>query len=71
MVVRTVRGNRLWRALVPVVCLVAGVGFAASARDARGTELRAPGITSLADTVRDGATPRRTGARPRGTKPDP
>ncbi|WP_304048021.1 DUF881 domain-containing protein, partial [Jatrophihabitans endophyticus] len=43
---------RVWRALVPVVCLVAGVGFAASARDSRGTELRAPGITSLADTVR-------------------
>ena len=46
-------GNRrLWRALVPVVCLVAGVGFAASARDSNGTELRAPGIASLADTVR-------------------
>lgn len=40
-----------WRALVPVVCLVAGVGFAASARDSQGTELRTPGITSLADTV--------------------
>jgi len=37
---------------VPVVCLVAGIGFAASARDSRGTDLRAPGITSLADTVR-------------------
>jgi uncharacterized protein YlxW (UPF0749 family) len=46
------RGRRVWRALVPVVCLVAGVGFAASARDSRGTELRAPGITNLADTVR-------------------
>ena len=43
---------RAWRALVPVVCLVAGLGFAASARDSRGTELRAPGITNLADTVR-------------------
>src|SRR3954465_3694588 len=43
---------RSWRALVPVVCLVAGIGFAASARDSRGTELRAPGITNLADTVR-------------------
>lgn len=42
----------LWRALVPVVCLVAGVGFAASARDSDGTDLRAPGIASLADTVR-------------------
>jgi len=44
--------GRRWRLLVPVVCLVAGVGFAASARDSRGTDLRAPGITSLADTVR-------------------
>ncbi|HEV7206005.1 MAG TPA: DUF881 domain-containing protein [Jatrophihabitans sp.] len=44
--------RRPWRALVPVVCLVAGVGFAASARDSHGTELRAPGITSLAGTVR-------------------
>jgi uncharacterized protein YlxW (UPF0749 family) len=31
---------------------VAGIGFAASARDSRGTELRAPGNASLADTVR-------------------
>ena len=38
--------------LVPVVCLIAGVGFATSARDSRGTELRAPGIVSLSDTVR-------------------
>jgi uncharacterized protein YlxW (UPF0749 family) len=37
--------------LVPVVCLVAGIGFAASARDSRGTDLRA-GNASLADTVR-------------------
>ena len=41
-----------WRALVPVVCLVAGIGFAASARDSAGTELRPPGITGLANTVR-------------------
>ncbi len=41
----------LWRILVPVVCLVAGIGFAASARDSNGTELRAPGTASLADTV--------------------
>ncbi|MGI8677922.1 MAG: DUF881 domain-containing protein [Jatrophihabitans sp.] len=41
-----------WRALVPVVCLVAGVGFAASARDSNGTDLRAPGIANLADTVK-------------------
>jgi uncharacterized protein YlxW (UPF0749 family) len=48
----TRRGSPGWRALVPVVCLVAGVGFAASARDSDGSDLRAPGITSLADTVR-------------------
>jgi uncharacterized protein YlxW (UPF0749 family) len=41
-----------WRVLVPVVCLVAGIGFAASANDSRGTDLRAPGTSSLVDTVR-------------------
>ncbi|WP_375498067.1 DUF881 domain-containing protein [uncultured Jatrophihabitans sp.] len=45
-------GTRTWRLLVPVVSLVAGVGFATSARDSHGTELRAPGIVSLGDTVR-------------------
>lgn len=40
-----------WRALVPVVALVAGFGFATSARDSNGTDLRAPGIADLADTV--------------------
>jgi uncharacterized protein YlxW (UPF0749 family) len=44
--------SRRWRMLVPIVCLVAGVGFAASARDSRGTDLRAPGTSNLADTVR-------------------
>jgi uncharacterized protein YlxW (UPF0749 family) len=44
--------TRRWRLLVPVVCLVAGVGFAASARDSQGSDLRAPVNTSLADTVR-------------------
>lgn len=44
---------RQWRVLVPIVCLVAGIGFAASARDSNGTDLRAPGIASLAATVRD------------------
>ena len=44
--------SKVWTMLVPVVCLVAGVGFATSAHDAGGTELRAPGIASLADTVR-------------------
>jgi uncharacterized protein YlxW (UPF0749 family) len=43
---------RVWRLLVPAVCLVAGVGFAASARDSGGTDLRPPGIGSLADAVR-------------------
>ena len=42
----------LWRALVPVVCLVAGFGFAASARDSRGTDLRPPGTANLQDLVR-------------------
>jgi uncharacterized protein YlxW (UPF0749 family) len=46
------RANRAWRALVPVVCLLAGFGFAVSARDSRGTELRAPGTANLADLVR-------------------
>ncbi|WP_460606290.1 DUF881 domain-containing protein [Jatrophihabitans fulvus] len=45
------RAGGRWHALVPVVCLVAGVGFAASARDSGGEDLRTPGITSLADTV--------------------
>ena len=49
--VREVRGLRSWRGLVPVICLVAGFGFAASARDSRGTELRAPGTANLADLV--------------------
>jgi uncharacterized protein YlxW (UPF0749 family) len=40
-----------WRGLVPVVCLVAGFGFAASARDSRGTDLRPPGTANLRDLV--------------------
>ncbi len=44
--------GRRWRALVPVVCLVAGLGFAASARNSGNSELRAPVNSSLADTVR-------------------
>ena len=43
---------RYWRVLVPVVCLAAGVVFAASARQSRGTDLRAPGTANLVDTVR-------------------
>lgn len=38
--------------LVPIVCLVAGIGFAASAKDSRGTDLRAPASASLIGTVR-------------------
>jgi uncharacterized protein YlxW (UPF0749 family) len=37
--------------LVPVICVVAGVGFAASARDSGGKDLRSAN-SSLADTVR-------------------
>jgi len=43
---------RRWRSLVPVVCLAPGVLFAASAHDSHGTDLRAPGTSNLADTVR-------------------
>lgn len=46
------QAGRVWRALVPVVCLLAGVGFAATARDARGTELRSPGTAGLVGLVR-------------------
>ncbi|HEY7010940.1 MAG TPA: DUF881 domain-containing protein [Jatrophihabitantaceae bacterium] len=46
------RGSRwAWRVLVPVVCLVAGFGFAASARDSQGTDLRPPGTSDLRDLV--------------------
>jgi uncharacterized protein YlxW (UPF0749 family) len=43
--------TRRWRALVPVVCLLAGLGFAVSARESGGQQLRVPVDTSLADTV--------------------
>lgn len=43
---------RRWRVLVPLVCLVAGVVFAVSARNPSGSELRVPGVANLADTVR-------------------
>lgn len=42
----------LWRVLVPVVCLVAGFGFAVSARDSRGTQFRSSGTARLTDLVR-------------------
>lgn len=38
--------------LVALVCVAAGVGFVASARDSRGTDLRAAGNGRLVDTVR-------------------
>lgn len=44
--------RRPWRALVPVVCLGAGVLFAVSARDSGGADLRPASVTDLADTVR-------------------
>ncbi len=50
------RGNWSWRVLVPAVCLLAGFGFAASARDSRGTDLRPPGTANLADLVREAET---------------
>lgn len=37
---------------MPVVCLFAGIGFAASHRDARGTELRSPVTANLVDLIR-------------------
>jgi len=44
--------RRRWRALVPVVCVGAGVLFAVSARDSGGNYLRPAAITNLADTVK-------------------
>ncbi|MDQ2748312.1 MAG: DUF881 domain-containing protein [Actinomycetota bacterium] len=46
------RGVSTWRLLVPVICLLAGFGFATSHRDARGTELRSPVTANLRDLVR-------------------
>lgn len=47
----------LWgRVLVPAVCLVAGLGFAASAHDSGGTDLRPPGTANLTDLVRKAET---------------
>jgi uncharacterized protein YlxW (UPF0749 family) len=55
------RRGSAWRVLVPVVCLVAGIGFAASHRDARGTELRSPLTADLADLVRAAEAKVKTG----------
>lgn len=41
-----------WTVLVPVVLVLAGFGFAVSARNSGGSDLRAPGTTNLADLVR-------------------
>lgn len=42
----------VWRIVVPVVCLVAGLLFATSHEAARGQELRSPATADLADLVR-------------------
>src|SRR5690348_6683231 len=46
----------VWRMLVPAMCLVAGFGFAVSARTAQGTDLRAPGTANLVDLVKQAET---------------
>jgi uncharacterized protein YlxW (UPF0749 family) len=46
------RSAKPWRWLVPVVCVLAGVLFATSARVSRGTELRSPESVNLAGLVR-------------------
>jgi uncharacterized protein YlxW (UPF0749 family) len=48
---RVPRGVSTWRLLVPIICLLAGFGFATSHRDARGTELRSPVTANLQDLV--------------------
>jgi uncharacterized protein YlxW (UPF0749 family) len=46
----------LWRALVPVIALLAGLLAATTARTARGTDLRSAGRTNLADLIREAET---------------
>ena len=46
----------LWRALVPVVALLAGLLGATTARTARGTDLRSAGHTNLTDLIRQAET---------------
>ena len=46
------RAQKRWKALVPVVCLVAGLGFAISIRESHGKDVRAPVNGTLAGTVR-------------------
>jgi uncharacterized protein YlxW (UPF0749 family) len=43
--------RRRWRALVPAICLLAGVLFAASAETARGTDLRSGRRVELAQLI--------------------
>lgn len=49
---RPARKPSLWQVLVPVVCLLAGYGFAASARDSQGSDLRPRSSANLVDLVR-------------------
>lgn len=44
-------GARRWHALVPVICLLAGFIFAASAHESKSGALRAPLNSNLVDTV--------------------
>jgi uncharacterized protein YlxW (UPF0749 family) len=46
------RSRWIWRGVVPVICLFAGFGFAVSAHESRGTELRPPATANLSDLVR-------------------
>jgi uncharacterized protein YlxW (UPF0749 family) len=57
------RNRSRWQVLVPVVCLLAGFGFATSARDSRGTELRPASTADLADLVRKAETQVKDGDR--------
>ena len=40
-----------WRALVPIVCLLAGFGFAVTVHQSHNSQLRAPSNANLADLV--------------------
>jgi uncharacterized protein YlxW (UPF0749 family) len=42
----------IWRGVAPVICLLAGFGFAVSAHESGGTELRPPATSNLRDLVR-------------------
>ena len=49
--VQRVRARQVWRVLVPLTALTAGMLFATSASTARGTDLRAGRFSDLADLV--------------------